>query len=163
MGWLPRIRAGRVIAYFLRALLICIVLGLGAAVLILAVNWIVPADAGALRIVLLLLAATVLIGPVYWRLMASLPGAALDEGARIGTVWAATKGQTVTLLLLMVIVWGAVVLAGIVIAVIGMMLPDAGILIMLLENVLLNWFTTMFTLSLLTTLYGYYVEGRDLI
>lgn len=160
VGWLPRLRTDRIVAYVLRALLLGVAFSAVAFIVFLPFSLLAP-HGGAVSLLgmLILCAVAIVLGAIYWRLSASLPGAAIDNGARIGAVWKATEGQTGTLILLTLIVAGAGLVLGIVVAVISHLVPFLGAI----ANIALNWGGTMFLLSLLTTLYGHYVERRDLI
>ena len=107
---------------------------------------------------MLWLALLVFALAAYWRLSASLPGAALENGAGIGDTWRATEGTLGTFLMATVLLVVLGVLLGLLMGVL-MLIPVIGFLI----YIALQWFLTMFTLSLLTTVYGYYIEKRELV
>lgn len=159
-NWLPQIRAGRIFAYILRVLLIGLGLGLIMAVAMMpaALMGAAVGQAGAVLGMVVTVAIFVFGFAAYWRLSASLPGAALDGGASIGDTWRATQGSFGTFLLLTLILMGFGLLIGLA-QVVLMMIPLLGVLIYIAAQ----WFFTMLGLSLLTTIYGYYVEKRDLV
>ena len=104
---------------------------------------------------MLWLALLVFALAAYWRLSASLPGAALENGAGIGDTWRATEGTLGTFLMVTVLL----VVLGVLLMGVLMLIPVIGFLI----YIALQWFLTMFTLSLLTTVYGHYIEKRELV
>ena len=93
---------------------------------------------------------------VFFRLGLVLPAAALGQSLKLRESWDATKRDTTALVQLAVIVMGGRLL----IEIPGMIDGTTGGVVSLVYNVVLNWFVTMIGVSLLTTLYGYFVEGR---
>lgn len=157
-GWVPRFHGVRIIAYLLQLVLIGLLLGVGMGIVSAVMSLLMTGGGGALLGVILMLALMVFALAAYWRLGASLPGAALDDGAGIGETWRATKGNLGTFVVLALILFGfALVMSGVQMLV--MFVPLIGILIYLA----VEWFLTMLGLSLLTTVYGYYVEKRELV
>ncbi len=97
------------------------------------------------------------MGLLAYRLMISLPGAALGSETVLMAGWNATRDENATIFLLALIS----VAANLVLGVVGGLLsviPVLGIGIGFLSQ----WLATMVGLSILTTLYGHYVEGRAL-
>lgn len=157
IGWLPSLRFDRIGAYMLRYLLVfvlCALVGVGLAIPVGLLNTVLPTQALVILVILLVL----ILMPVFWRLSASLPGAALNEGQGIRACWAATAGDSVTFIVLALIFFGFLMLVGLVSGVLAM-IPLLGLLVQLA----FNWFATMLGLSILTTIYGHYVERRPLL
>ena len=165
----PRLRLRRVWAYFRRSLWLLIlavpalfVVGLAAGALaVIAVLFLRP-DLHAEAAGPATLLAWVLVLPVLalnWRLAASLPGAALDTPASVRLVWRSMGSQFRPLL---------------VIAAFGMAVSQGSVHLMSWAGVPTETPTgaairvtatalqLILTLSLLTTLYGHYVEKRPL-
>lgn len=159
-SWMPQIRTGRILAYIGRAILIGLGLGLimGVAMLPATILGAAVGKAGAALGMIVTVTIFVFGLAAYWRLSASLPGAALEGGASIGDTWRATEGSFGTFLLLTLVLMGFGLLIGLA-QVVLVMIPLLGVLVYIAAQ----WFFTMFGLSLLTTIYGYYVEKRDLV
>jgi hypothetical protein len=87
-----------------------------------------------------------------------MPGAALDGGAGIGDAWAATKGEWPAMLSLALGFLLVSILLGLLAAVLAIV-PVVGIV----AQLAVNWFIGMLGLSILTTLYGHYIEKRPLV
>jgi len=106
------------------------------------------------------LGVPVLLGmlTLNWRLSAALPGAAVEGGHGLADALAATRGQWPTLLALSAIYLGAAVAVGLLVGLLSF-LPVIGALVELAAN----WAGMMVGLSVLTTLYGHYIEGRPLV
>ena len=158
-GWVPRLHGVRIIAYLLQLVLIGLLLGGGFGIASVVASLLMTGGgAVALLGAILMLALMVFALAAYWRLGASLPGAALDDGAGIGETWRATKGNLGTFVVLALILFGFAIAIGVV-QMLAMFVPLIGILIYLA----VEWFLGMLGLSLLTTVYGYYVEKRELV
>ena len=100
-----------------------------------------------------------LVGAVFLRVLTSLPAAALGVPGSVKETWAATRSQLPTLL----IISGSLLLFKHVTtwlmqaASVGTETASGAAI-----RVTVYWVTWMFGLSLLTTLYGYYIEKRPL-
>jgi hypothetical protein len=93
------------------------------------------------------------------RLSTVLPGYALEPGHRVTEGWEATRGHSQTFFLLALLTGGAIVaIQGLADAVFAP-LP----LVFIVITFLLQWVVTMTGISILTTLYGHYVEKRALV
>jgi len=106
------------------------------------------------------LIAAIVLGLVFgyfwlrWALV--LPSAAVSEGMTLSQSWAATKPLSGT-------IWTVSVLVIVLNFVLGLIaLPFGQSFIALIVDMVINWFTLMVGLSVLTTLYGHLVEGRPL-
>lgn len=106
----------------------------------------------------LALLAGAVLETVVLRLTVVLPGVALRADVRILTGREATRGQTETFLLL-AIIWSAI---SVVCDVVIDDLSAANGFVGFGYSFVWLWVQTMIGLSILTTLYGHYVEGRRL-
>lgn len=167
-GWLPPFNGGRIWAYILRTILVALIL-IPVAIIASLVFGIVggligggigQANAGlgvAVAFVFIAVAYVVIIVVAY-RLYASLPGAAIDNGSGIGDAWRATAGTWGTMLMLAII---TVVISLVVSFVINMIIGAVPILGIVLQ-LLYSWIAALVGVSIVTTLYGYYVEKRSI-
>lgn len=99
------------------------------------------------------------IGVIGMRLSAALPGVALAGGVSVFTGWRATVGQTTTIL-------GVVLLSLIAFGILTaptFLLFTPGSLPAIVWQFATQWVQVMVGVSILTTLYGHYVEGRPLV
>lgn len=92
------------------------------------------------------------------RLGATLPGVALREGVPFGTGWDATRGETWNILAL-AIIFGVLHVAA---TKIGEKVFGGNIVLGASWQFVMQWAVLMISLSILTTLYGHYVEKRPL-
>lgn len=151
VGWLPTVRTGRIIAYFGTALLIGLITAVAAGLIVFvsvsvgSIGWLIG------------IPLFVVFFALCFRLSAALPGVALGQGGGISGSIAATAGQTGTLVALTLIYFGASILFGLVAGLLSL-IPLIGFLI----NIAFQWLAMMVALSILTTLYGHYVEKREL-
>lgn len=162
-SFIPPFDQNRLLAYFLRALLIGIVcfllslvLGLIAGLIIVGVT----AATGSILISALIFMLLVYF-PVFvvaYRLFTSLPGTAVDEAGPFLSGWDATKGENGTFVELALISVAAMLVN----AIVGLYILGGIMPLFLAWTLVFNWFATMVGLSILTTLYGHYIEKRAL-
>jgi uncharacterized membrane protein len=100
-----------------------------------------------------------------YRLSVKLPAVALgrtDFG--LGEAWAATDGNFWQLLGLILMFIACVVIAGLGVFLFSMLfgaLGTFGLALAVGIQVLVNWVATILGVTLLTSLYGFFVEGRN--
>lgn len=160
-GYVPAFPGDKIKAYFLRSLGI-----IGVMVLaMLALGAVGGAIAAGVYRIGGQVPALIVMAVIVWlpltlvgfRLSAALPGAALGASSEFLSGWNATKEANGDILVLAVIS----VVANLAVAWIGSLLsgiPVLGVGI----GFLTEWLVTLVGLSILTTLYGHYVEGRAL-
>ncbi len=166
-GLLPAVRLDRMGAYFLFSLgygvmlaLLALILSMvaGAVLAMLGFTDVQGRSSGIGGVIALALLLYLPLVVVAFRLSAALPGAALDTGRGFMAGWEATKGKTGDLIVLGVLAVGANVLLGF----IGAKLFGALPILAFGWDAIVGWFVTMVGASILTTLYGHYVQGRPL-
>lgn len=163
-GWIPKLHMGRMWVYFWRGVLIMLAvmvpLVFGAVLLSfmqMYANSISPNLAPLTSVIPMLL-----IIPMFFamfRLSPILPAAALGKDLSLKEAWIATKGSTgpiVLIMLLMAVFYG---FSGFVMQPYVLEVSAFAIL----WNLIVGWVLTMLGISVLTTIYGHYVEGRELI
>ncbi|QFU10183.1 hypothetical protein PARPLA_00252 [Rhodobacteraceae bacterium THAF1] len=97
---------------------------------------------------------------VIGRVSAILPAVAVDRPISLRESWAQTKQATPAIVV-------AFLMAGVTMAVASMMvlavfLTAGKLAYLAIPNFLIQWFSTVLGLSLITTIYGHYIEGREL-
>lgn len=98
---------------------------------------------------------------IFYRLSPLLPAAALGQPLPIGDAWQATKGATGTLVGLAIMS----AIAGVIISLPGVALAFMGPIgqtLSLAWNFAIGWLVVVAGVSILTSIYGVYVEGRAL-
>lgn len=171
-GFVPSFAAPRSLAYFGRSFvigLLCIAvaipLGVVAGVIAAGLSGATGPGLGSMFILFVLVYLPVAV--ISYRLSTALPGIALDEERAFSAGWEATKGETETFFVLSVIsVVAFFVLSfggSFLLSFLGtLVLGDVSIL-SFAWDVALGWMMLMVGLSILTTLYGHYIEKRPLV
>ena len=153
---LPPFRFDRILAYLGRSFL----LGLIGAAFVLPVMFVGVAFAQSapflgFPIVIVLFLLIIL---VFYRLSIILPAAAVGKPVRMGEAWTATKGETGTFIALLVVslLFQLVVQTAFTLLA---FVPVLGALLVVFASLLV---LPMINVSILTTLYGVYIEKREL-
>jgi len=142
--------AGNAILLWLISLVVFLVVGLVASPL--AFLGLV----GAILIGIIVLAVALIVN---YRLGLVLPSRAVGQKLTLGEAWAATKGQNSTILVLAIVSALAAVVIDIP-AMVLVFLPGIGSILGLLWTLVTGWVKLVVGVSILTTLYGVYVEKR---
>lgn len=161
-GLLPAFRADRILAYvgnvlvlFLVALAVMVPAGVIAfAVLAGGIAGAGGAALNAAVFVLFFLLSFV----VMYRLTPILPAAAINQPLKLRDAWDKTRGTTGTIVLLVVLLAVFNVLLQVVVDLSMAVFAPLGILFMILATLV----TTLVNVSVVTTFYGHYVEGRPI-
>lgn len=155
-GWVPQFHGSAVMGYLGRSILIGVLVVLGVMVLSIPIGIIsigLPPLAGIMSLLLIGLAAY-----LFFRLGIMLPAAALGEKLTLGDTWDVTKGRSSTILVLALIVVGA----SIIIQLPSWFNDNPSSIINVVYSLVVNWFATIIGISVLTTLYGHFVENRPI-
>lgn len=113
---------------------------------------------GAILIGIIILAVALIVG---YRLGLVLPSRAIGQRLTLGEAWEATKGQSGTILALAVVSAIAAVVIDIPAMVLAV-LPGIGTTLALIWRLGTGWVTLVVGVSILTTLYGVYIEKRSI-
>lgn len=99
--------------------------------------------------------ASVIVGFfIFFRLSPILPAAALGQSLRLRDAWASTKGASATILVVLGGSW--------IVAFVAQLLQQNAVAIMIIFAGIFGWISMIFNFSILTTIYGHFVEGREL-
>lgn len=101
-----------------------------------------------------------------YRLSVKLPAVAIGRhDFSLGNAWAATRGNGQPLLLvvlfMLLLSLGALLVAGVVFFVLISINAIIGVVIGVVVLTVLTWLLSIFGITLLTSFYGFFVEGRD--
>lgn len=151
-GWIPEFRFDRIMAYFGRGLLIGVIMMAMWIPVMMAVMF-----AGSLGVLIMLGAMFFSVVLVY-RLVAILPAAAIGRSLTVGQAWEATRGASGTILVLVFVIFLAQFLLQLVTGLSMMVFPPLGIAFQLFVALVMS----LVNVSILTTFYGHYVEGREI-
>jgi hypothetical protein len=117
------------------------------------VSIVVPAVAVLMPVVMVAVA----VG-VFYRLAPVLPGIAVGRQVTLGEAWRATDGQYGSILAMA----GFAAVLALLVQVPLMIGGDSSSIIATVYSLVIGWFSVMIGSSVLTTLYGHYIEGREL-
>ncbi|WP_122074475.1 threonine dehydratase [Pseudophaeobacter sp. EL27] len=154
-GWVPPFRFDRILSYIGHAIMLGILLLIAmipAAIVMMGLSSVSPMLASVFAVILMFAAVVGL-----YRLLPVLPAAAIGKPLKIKESWEVTAGETWTIVGLLFIGFLFQFLLNIMAAlfvlvpIIGPIFVYAVLLVMSLVNV-----------SILTTLYGHYIEGRPI-
>lgn len=165
-GLVPPFHGDRILGYFGKGLLIGLIMIIPTLIVGIVAGGVAAVffrpDRGGVNIIALTAGAYLVMLPivvVLARLSTMLPGAALQAGVPVLSGWEATKGETGTFVAL-VVIWA--VIAGL-IQLIGAYAFGSFFLLAAAWQVLSGWAILMVGISILTTLYGHYIEKRPLV
>ncbi len=104
--------------------------------------------------------------PVTYRFSLKLPAIAIgNKNFRFGDAWNVTRGSMPQLILLGGAVFLGLSAAGIILGVaeqgVQAALGEAGAILFRVLSQLISWIVAIFTITMLTSLYGFFVEKRD--
>lgn len=166
-GVVPVLRLDRMLGYFGKSLLIALLL-IPVALVFSFVGGLIVGGLGigasgrglALALLLLVLLVYLPVVTIGTRLATMLPGAALEPGVPLFSGWEATRDATLTVMGVVVI--GILCVLGVEF-VGGRLFPDPASVPAVIWLVATQWAMAMVGASILTTLYGHYVQGRPLV
>ena len=157
-SWIPKWNGAEMLSYFGRAFLLSLAM-IPISFVILGVLSAVLGGTGNVAALFIVGAlASAIVGIFFFRICAILPAAALGKNLTFGEAWAATKGEAGTAVGLGILFYGGSYLLNLPLTMGG---PQSG-LIALVYSVVVSWVTTMVGVSILSTVYGHYIEGRAL-
>jgi hypothetical protein len=154
-GWVPMLRTDRMLSYIGHSLW----LGLVMMGLMLPLFLVVGVIGGLVPLIVTIVSVVVIVAAnvVFFRLSTILPAAAIGKPLTLKAAWAGTEGSSVTILIL-VLILGAAQFALQLLLGLLLLAPVIGAVLMVLGTVV----SGLVNISVLTTLYGYYIEKRAL-
>lgn len=154
-GWIPPFRFDRILSYLGHGLL----LGLVAIVLMIPIGLLI-ALFGAMGIevlaVVLAIPAYIAVVIVMYRLIPILPAAAIGKPLKLKDSFNATKGATGAIIVLLLVLFGVNLLVQLAVMGLTVVLAPLAMLFSLAASL----FLSIVNISVLTTFYGHYIEGR---
>jgi len=157
-GWIPPFRGGRILAYIGVSLILALVMGLVAAVVIGMVVMMSAAVFPPVIAMILAIAAFVFVGVFLFRLLPMLPAAAIGERLSMSQSLQATRGTAGTAIMLFVVLILVQLLLQFIVGASMMVFAPLGFIFSLGAALVM----TLVNVSILTTLYGHYVQGRPI-
>lgn len=158
----PTFHGDRMLAYFGRGIQLALIVAVLGLVLGFANGMLfqfVGASPPVLIIGTLIMLSIILL--VTYRLAPVFPGAAVGRSVGVGAAWAATSGASGTLLVLAVVSAIAAVVLDLPAQLIAALFPQ-GLIVSFIWLSVTAWVKLMVGISILTALYGVYVEKRTI-
>jgi len=155
-GLLPAFRFDRILAYFGRGLMLMILFVIAYLPMIFVIT--VLGEGGFTVSIFLTILYIVFLTVCFYRLSIILPAAAIGRPITLGDAWSNTQGTwgaIIVLVLVSILFQFLVQLAGGVLS----MIPVLGVLIAVFFGLVI---LPMINVSILTTMYGVFLEKRDL-
>jgi len=157
-GVLPPWHGREMMRYLGRGLMIAAALFIPLGILIyIAILPIIDGGSGSGMLYFLVVLAGLFANYAFYRLCPMLPAAALGRELGFGQSWAATAPAGAGLMLMIFFVWVLSILLNIPGAILGDNLVGT------ILRLAASWLMFMINLSIMTTIYGHFVEERDLV
>ena len=153
-SWIPTFHGAAIVTYFGLGLLIFLLI-FAVVLVVLLVMGLLVAVIGSAGILIVGLVAFAVASFIFYRLCPVLPSAAINQPMKFGEAWKATEnsGGTIGVLVLLVMLSTYVV-----------NLPNqiggADTVIGIIYSLVVGWFLMLIGVSVLTTFYGHFIEGR---
>lgn len=157
----PELHGDRMLAYFgrfLQSALIC--MAIGAVFMAIAFALVAITKSSSVILMLLPLVLILVLFLLSYRLAPMLPGAAIGQSIGVRAAWAATRGASGALIWLAIISTIVVIVIELPVALLPQM--PAGTALVFVWASVTGWIKLMVGISILTTIYGVYVEKREL-
>lgn len=164
-GWLPTFRFIRVLAYVGRALQLGLVMAclMVPIILVFVVVTEVFGQVGASAILMpvLMLVFSMVIVMVFYRLLPLLPAAAVGAPLMLAEAWLATKGASGTFIIVAILgtIFGTALNM---LNMTSILLVGSSPLLLWSVSHITGFLITFFNASLMTTIYGHFIEARAL-
>jgi hypothetical protein len=147
-GWIPTFRTDRILSYIGNGLkLMLLMFCISVLVVLLAVV------TGGIAFVLILAVAV-----ISYRFVAIFPAAAIGEPMTLREAWNATKGSTGSIIVMLLLFFVLQLVLSGAIAAMQSIAPILG----LASQMTVALFMTLVNVSVMTTFYGHYVQGRPI-
>lgn len=158
-SWIPPIRFKEMLSYIWKGL---ILIGVGILAMLpvqVVIGLLAALTGGASAVSLFILIAAVLVLSVgFYRLAVILPSAAIGQNLSLGKAWSDTKEASADILVVIVASFMVQVAIQLFVMMIGGISPVLGTGVSVFASIVLS----LINISVLTALYGHYVEGRPL-
>lgn len=170
-GWIPNFHGPEVLQYILWIILLILIYFLMLIPLFLVGALAIPGiesghnpSAGMMVLFVVVLFATLIAAVlVFTRLSTCLVSRAVSQRLSLSQAWSATRGSNWPIILCLLIVFGFLIVFSIVVGILMAVIGVAAMVVIIPVYVLFTWSLMFFQISLMTTLYGHYIEGRGLV
>lgn len=157
-GWVPAFHGGLMLGYLGRSILLGIIV-IAIAVVMGSIFGVVAAGLGLPGIAVaggvLSLAAGIF---VFYRLCPILPAGASAQPISLGRAWSATQATGGAVIVLVILT----LLASFILGIPNYVSGDPNSTLSIIYSLVVGWIMMLVGISVLTTFYGHYVEGREI-
>lgn len=157
-GWVPSMKISEITAYFFKGFLLFLVAFLIMVVVILLGGAIASAGAGAASFVATF-AGMFFVSVMIYRWIAVLPAAAIGKSLRMSEAYEATDGATGAIVVVMLCVFGISLLVQLATTGLAVLSNELAVVLDIIASAIL----ALINISILTTFYGHYIEGRSIV
>lgn len=157
----PPVHMDRLVAYLIKTVIIVVILIIPSIVTVLVLGPLAPKLAMSGGMFALTLVSGVITVPLFTLFLMfspALPGTAVSGQSGLNAAFNATKGDWVQMFVLA----AAVMLLQVAAAILGLYVFSKIPMGLMVWNIVSGWFVTMVGISVITTLYGHYMENRAL-
>ncbi|SMR82552.1 hypothetical protein SAMN04488030_2905 [Aliiroseovarius halocynthiae] len=170
-GWIPNFNGREILGYILWLLLMMVIyfailLPFIAVAALAATGLEGGGTAGAGLIIVFVISgfATIIAAViVLTRLSTCLVSRAVSQRLSLAQAWNATRGSSWPIVVYLLLMFAVMLVVGIIVSLLMAVVGVAAFVIVVPAYLLLTWFLMIFQVSIMTTLYGYYIEGRELV
>lgn len=156
-GWIPTWHGRNTLGYFGRSILIGLIIIATMFIVSLPVG-VIAAATGSLGIVGLIPIIGIAISAfIFYRLSPILPAAAIGKPIGIKAAWATTANHNRSFVVIAIVTS----IAGIILQIPTWLNGDPTSLVSLIYSLVVGWFMMLIGVSTLTTIYGHFIEGRN--
>lgn len=151
-GWIPPLRMDRISSYIGNGLMIFVAMFAGIIILGLAGALLGPVA------VIVIVPGMIALAIAAYRLFPVLPAAAIGKPLTLREAWTATEGSTGSIVVMVLLMALMQLLLSIVVGIVVAIIPIIGIAVQTIFTLIL----ALINVSIMTTMYGHYVEGRPI-
>ncbi|MBD3665246.1 hypothetical protein [Sulfitobacter aestuariivivens] len=155
-GWIPRFHGGAIFQYLFKGVIIAFVV-LGMVIVVTIILGLLIGWTGPLGSALVSVAGFAAATYAFYRLCPLLPAAAMGRNMVSREAWQATSGNDATIAMLVFLVLVSSFVLQIPISIFG-----AESVLGIAYSVIVGWIMMLVGVSVLTTFYGHFVEGRPI-
>lgn len=155
-GWFPTFHGTAIMGYFGRGFLVGLLI-VGVVVVAMLVLGLVLGWLGETGVIMVGVIAFAVASYLFYRLCPVLPSAAINRDMAFGDAWRATAGNDGTIAVLVVLL----ILSSVVVQ-LPNQIGGADSVIGIIYSLVVGWFMMLIGVSVLTTFYGHFVEGRTI-
>lgn len=156
-GWVPSLKISEIAAYFFKGFLLFIVVFLIMVVVALLGGIIASAGAGVASFAVTFV-GMFFVSVMIYRWIAVLPAAAIGKPLRMSEAYEATDGATGAIVIVMLCVFGISLLVQLATTGLAMLSNELAVVLDIVASAIL----ALINISILTTFYGHYIEGRPI-